>query len=67
MAQESVQWFSAEKDVGFIAPYERGADIFVHHSAVDTDGFRSLEGNDPVESTAGRATTGMRAGQVRAL
>ena len=67
MAQGTVKWFNAEKGFGFIAPDEGGADIFVHHSAIDTDGFRSLEENQRVEFTASQGLKGMQADQVRAL
>ncbi|KUL31859.1 cold-shock protein [Streptomyces regalis] len=67
MAQGTVKWFNAEKGFGFIAPDEGGADIFVHHSAIDTDGFRSLEENQRVEFTAGQGPKGMQADRVRAL
>jgi CspA family cold shock protein len=67
MAQGTVKWFNAEKGFGFIVPDEDGADIFVHHSAIDTDGFRSLEENQRVEFTASQGPKGMQADQVRAL
>ncbi|MEU9188847.1 cold-shock protein [Streptomyces sp. NPDC048484] len=67
MAQGTVKWFNAEKGFGFIAPDEGGADIFVHHSAIDTDGFRSLEENQKVEFTASQGPKGMQADQVRPL
>lgn len=67
MPQGTVKWFNAEKGFGFIAPDEGGADIFVHHSAIDTDGFRSLEENQRVEFTVSQGPKGMQADQVRAL
>ncbi|MFF7882751.1 cold-shock protein [Streptomyces sp. NPDC020794] len=67
MAQGTVKWFNPDKGFGFIAPDEGGADIFVHHSAVDTGGFRSLEENQRVQFTAGQGPKGMQADQVRAL
>ncbi|WP_456303010.1 cold-shock protein [Streptomyces mirabilis] len=48
-------------------PDEGGADIFVHHSVIDTGDFRSLEENQRVQFTAGQGLKGMRADQVRAL
>ncbi|MFI6565867.1 cold-shock protein [Streptomyces sp. NPDC050534] len=67
MAQGTVKSFSAEKGFGFIAPDEAGADVFVHHSAIDTDGFRSLAEDQRVEFTAGQGPKGMQADQVRPL
>lgn len=67
MAQGTVKWFNADKGFGFIAPDDGSADIFVHHSAIESDGFRSLEENQKVEYTASRGPKGMQADQVRAL
>ncbi|MFI6658818.1 cold-shock protein [Streptomyces sp. NPDC050523] len=67
MAQGTVKWFNAEKGFGFIAPDEAGADVFVHHSAIDTDGFRSLAEGQRVQFTAGQGPKGMQADQVRPL
>ncbi|MFD0306225.1 cold-shock protein [Streptomyces sp. NPDC059517] len=67
MALGTVKWFNAEKGFGFIAPDEGGDDIFVHHSAIDTEGFRSLEENQKVEFTASQGPKGMQADQVRPL
>ncbi|MGP3970405.1 cold-shock protein [Streptomyces sp. 6N223] len=67
MAQGTVKWFNAEKGFGFIAPDDGSADIFVHHSAIESNGYRSLEENQRVEFTASRGPKGMQADQVRAL
>ena len=42
MSQGTVKWFNAEKGYGFIAVDGGGSDVFVHYSAVKTDGFREL-------------------------
>ena len=47
MAQGTVKWFNSEKGFGFIAQ-EGGKDVFVHHTAIMMDGFRSLAEGDQV-------------------
>jgi cold shock protein len=64
MAQGTVKWFNADKGYGFIAPDDGTADVFVHHSAIQTDGFRSLDENQRVEYTAGQGAKGPQAEQV---
>ena len=49
MAQGSVKWFNAEKGFGFIAQDGGGADVFVHYSAIQTNGYKSLDENQKVE------------------
>ena len=43
MAQGTVKWFNAEKGFGFITPDEGGQDLFVHHTAIQDRGFRTLD------------------------
>ena len=67
MAQGTVKWFNADKGFGFIAPDDGGADVFVHHSAIEMDGYRTLQDNQRVEYTATRGAKGPQAEQVRPL
>ena len=67
MAEGTVKWFNADKGYGFIAPDDGTADVFVHHSAIQADGFRSLQENQRVTYTAGRGQKGPQAEGVRPL
>ena len=67
MAQGTVKWFNADKGYGFIAPDDATPDVFVHHSAIETDGYRSLEENQKVEYSVTQGPKGPQAAQVRAV
>ena len=67
MAQGTVKWFNAEKGYGFIAPDDGTADIFVHYSAIQAGGYRSLQENQRVEFTTTRGAKGPQAEQVRPI
>ena len=45
----TVKWFNDQKGFGFITPEDGSKDCFVHHSAIQADGFRSLDEGDQVE------------------
>ena len=60
-----VRWFSGEKGYGFIAPSDGGEDVFVRHSAIETNGFRTLQENERVTYELGDDGRGPRALQVR--
>ena len=62
----TVKWFNGSKGYGFISR-EDGDDVFVHHSAIQAEGFRNLEEGQRVEFTVERDPKGLRAAQVVAL
>jgi CspA family cold shock protein len=62
----TVKWFSDAKGYGFISR-EAGEDVFVHHSGVEGEGFRSLQENQRVEFAVEQGPKGLRAIHVRAL
>ena len=67
MAQGSVKWFNAEKGFGFIAQDDGGADVFCHFSAIQADGYKSLDENQRVEFDITQGPKGPQAENVRAL
>ncbi len=67
MAQGTVKWFNAEKGFGFISQDGGGADVFVHYSAIDSSGYRSLDENQRVEFTVTQGQKGPQAEQVRPI
>jgi CspA family cold shock protein len=65
MATGTVKWFSDEKGFGFITPDEAGKDLFVHHSAIQSDGYRSLAEGQKVTFEAEQGQKGPQAVNVR--
>jgi CspA family cold shock protein len=65
MALGTVKWFNADKGFGFIAPDDGTADVFVHYSAIETSGYRSLEENQKVEYAIKQGPKGPQADKVR--
>jgi CspA family cold shock protein len=66
MAQGTVKWFNDAKGYGFISQ-EGGKDVFVHHQAIQADGFRSLAEGDRVEFEVVQGPKGPQAANVRKL
>ena len=66
MPQGSVKWFNSEKGFGFIAR-EGGDDVFVHFSAIQGDGYRSLEEGQRVEFDVAPGRKGEEAQNVRPI
>jgi len=64
MATGKVKWFNDAKGFGFIAQ-DGGKDVFVHHTAIQMDGFRSLAEGDPVEFEVVEGPKGLQAANVR--
>jgi CspA family cold shock protein len=64
MATGTVKWFNADKGYGFIAPDDGGKDLFVHHSAIVGDGYKSLAENSKVEFERAEGPKGPEAKSV---
>lgn len=67
MAQGTVKWFNGEKGFGFIEQDGGGADVFVHYSEIQGNGFRSLDEGQRVEFEVGQGQKGPQATGVRAI
>ena len=66
MPTGTVKWFNAEKGYGFISR-ESGSDLFVHHSAIDMPGYRTLEEGQQVEFEVTQGPKGDQAQGVRII
>ncbi|HET8540066.1 MAG TPA: cold-shock protein [Anaeromyxobacter sp.] len=64
MATGTVKWFNDAKGYGFISQ-EGGEDVFVHHTAIKMDGFRTLKEGEPVEFDVTQGPKGLQAANVR--
>ena len=67
MAQGVVKWFNAEKGFGFISVDGGGPDVFVHFSAIQGSGYRTLEEGQRVEFDVGPGRKGEEAQNVRVV
>lgn len=66
MANGTVKWFNDAKGFGFITQ-DNGTDLFVHHTSIEGDGFRSLAEGDKVEFEAGSGPKGPQARNVKRM
>ena len=67
MAEGTVKWFNAEKGFGFIQPQGGGPDVFVHYSAIESSGYRSLDEGQAVQFEITQGQKGPQAASVRPL
>jgi CspA family cold shock protein len=66
MAEGTVKWFNDSKGFGFISQ-EGGKDVFVHHTAIEGEGFRSLAEGDRVQFEVTQGPKGPQASNVRRM
>jgi CspA family cold shock protein len=66
VATGTVKWFNNEKGYGFISQSD-GADVFVHYSAIETAGYKSLEEGQQVEFEVQQGDKGLQATSVRPI
>lgn len=67
MPSGTVKWFSAEKGYGFITPDEGGKDVFVHYSAIQSEGYRTLNEGQKVEYEVVQGQKGPQASNVKPM
>ena len=65
MVKGTVKWFNDSKGFGFIEQEGGGEDVFVHFSAIDADGYKSLKEGQPVDFEITNENKGLRAANVK--
>lgn len=64
MEKGTVKWFSNSKGYGFITPHQGGSDVFVHHSSIQGEGYKTLEEGGEVEFEITTGPKGKQAANV---
>ncbi|MFP4148988.1 MAG: cold-shock protein [Nitriliruptoraceae bacterium] len=64
MPEGTVKWFNADKGFGFIQPEDGGDDLFVHFSAIQSQGYKTLDDGQRVSFTVGQGQKGPQATEV---
>lgn len=67
MSKGVVKWFSNQKGYGFITPDGGGKDVFVHHSAIQGEGYKTLDEGQPVEFEVTQGPKGEQAASVQKI
>ena len=67
MPTGTVKWFNPDKGFGFITPEDGGKDLFVHHTGIETDGYRSLDEGAKVSFETESGDKGPKAVNVQAV
>ena len=67
MSTGTVKWFNESKGFGFISPQDGSADVFVHYSVIQSDGYKKLAEGQAVEFDSQKGPKGMQATVVKPL